>query len=136
MLLLSRSQQQDADNILQTSSLSQSEGKKKNQQNNNNKKKHQPPKLKKEKNGGPKAHSDQPTTHRFISGKLAFQSRLAEASLFSGCKDEDLKARKTGQRQQPAGGWGEGSVSVVLALMLLLLFQMDFKLTSSSREGF
>lgn len=47
MLLLSRSQQQDADNILQTSSLSWPGKKKKNPENE-----------------GPEAHHEQPTIHK------------------------------------------------------------------------
>lgn len=120
MLLLSRSQQQDADNILQTSSLSW-RGKKK-------------------KMMAPRhIMTSQPFTNP-PSGNLAFQSRLADASLFSRYKDDNLKARKTGQRQQraprPAGLWGDGSASTVLARSLLLLFQMYFKLTSTRREAF
>lgn len=74
------------------------------------------------------------------SGNVAFQSRLADASLFSHYKEDNLKARKAGQRQRralpPAGWWGDGSASAALARSLLLLFQMYFKLTSTRREAF
>lgn len=62
----------------------------------------------------PEAHNDQEPFTNPPSGNLAFQSRLADASLFSGYKEDNLKARKTGQRQrlrddgvmaQPARCW-------------------------------
>lgn len=74
------------------------------------------------------------------SGNPAFRSRLADASLFSRYKGEDLKARKTGQGQRralrPAGRRGDGPASAALARSLLLLFQMYFKLTSTRKRGF
>lgn len=78
MLLLSRSQKQDADNILQTSSLNRRGT---------------------EKITAPRRiMTDQPFTNP-PSGTRAFQSRPADASLFSRYKEEDLKAR------QKRGSW-------------------------------
>lgn len=79
MLLLSRSQKQDADNILQTSS---------------------PNRCRKKKITAPRrVMTGQPFTNP-PSGSLLPQSRLADASLFSRYKGGDLKARRTGQRQR------------------------------------
>lgn len=121
MLLLSRSQQQDADNILQTSSPKLAWKKKK-----NNNKMMAPRHI----------MTSQPFTNS-PSGNLAFQSRLADTALFSGYKKRQLESKENRtEAAKQAGWWGDGSGSTELVRSLLLLFLMYFKLSSTRKEGF